>query len=135
MSWNDLEPHPRLSENVSLTECHGKFKPVGEDFEDRLGSPAHFTDRKTEAHREGPHPMQLTRTGIGRCRFDSWASGLPAQAASVGSGGLINPVMETVPSGCSELQSWLALALCQNGELTSHVGLSGLESEIMSSLR
>lgn len=44
--------------------------------------------------------------------------------------------METaVPSGYSaKLQSWLALALCQNGELTPQVGLSGLESEVMSPL-
>lgn len=44
--------------------------------------------------------------------------------------------METaVPSGYSaERQCWLALVLGQDGELTPHVGLSGLESEIMSSL-
>lgn len=81
MSWNDLEPHPSLSENVILTGCPGKFKPGGEDSGDRLGSPAHFADGNAEAQRgEGPLGMQLTQTGIGRCRFRLWVPGLAARA-------------------------------------------------------
>lgn len=84
MSWDDLERLPRWSENVSITECHGKFEPVGKNFGDHLGTPAHFADGKTEAQRGGgPRLMKLTQTGIGRCRFNIWVSGLPAHAASL----------------------------------------------------
>lgn len=81
MSWDDLKPHPSLSEDVSVTECPGKFKPVGKDFGDRLASPSHFADGKVEAQRrEERLGMQLTRVGIGRCRcrFSIWVPGLPA---------------------------------------------------------
>ena len=85
MSWNDLGRHPGLPENVSVTECHGKSKAAGKDFGHRLGALAHFADGKTEAQRQkGPHLMKLTWTGIGRCRFNIWVSGLPVQAASLG---------------------------------------------------
>lgn len=81
MSWDDLEPHPSLSENANVTECPGKFKSVGKDFGDRLGSPAHFADGKAEAQRgEERLGMQLTQMDIDkcRCRFSIWVPGLPA---------------------------------------------------------
>lgn len=85
MSWNDLGCHPELSENVGVTECHGKFKAVEKDIGRHLGSLAHFADGKTETGKqERPRLMKLTRTGIGRCRLSIWVSGLPAQAASLG---------------------------------------------------
>lgn len=76
ISWDDSEPHARLSENASLTERPGKFKPDGQDAGGRLGSPAHFADGNAEAQRgEGPLGMQV---GTGRCRLCICVPGLPA---------------------------------------------------------